>query len=253
MKGIVCLCVVAALANVAIAQDSPAGVTYGEFARLVVDIVSTTDDPLPTEQGALDLLKGYDFLPLAWQVDGVLTQADLAGVLVPAGGVYTAADPQAPMTSGELIAILQSQREALIEYFEALGHEYCTHGDFAIILVRTISPPADALPDAQTALDLLKREGLIPLGWLAPEYLTHGEMAEVLGRFGLIYETVTPDDPISLPFVITYIRREISLVKDYWAKRTGHGFSLSHVLDLGVDRAVSPSYFYYRAHVHRRP
>jgi len=39
------------------------------------------------------------------------------------------------------------------------------------------------------------------------------------------------------------LRREITRLRDYLARRMGHGISVNHILDQGVDRAVSPSHF----------
>ena len=51
------------------------------------------------------------------------------------------------------------------------------------------------------------------------------------------------DKPVSQPFAEAMLRRELTRLRDYLARRMGHGISINHILDQGVDRAVSPSRF----------
>jgi hypothetical protein len=226
-------------------------VTYGEFAMTVVQRATSATDAAASGDSALAYLRGYGFVPATWSVGGSLTHGDLAHVLARAGILYEAVDPAQTVRADELGRVLQREEQRLREYFSGTADDNCTHGFFSQLLVRTITPPQDAIPDEQTSMDLLKNEGLVPLGWLIPDFLTHAELKDVLARMGVLYETVDQDEPVSVPFAIAVVRRELSTIKDYWAKRMGHGFAKSHVLDLGIDRAVSPSEFYYRAHVHR--
>jgi len=118
-----------------------------------------------------------------------------------------------------------------------------THGQFALLLLKAAAGYTDALPDVVTALEQVQGYGLIPEDWQVDDVLTHGEMAEVLARFGVIYTPADHDAPVSQPFAEALLRRELSRLRDYLAHRMGHGFSVNHVLDWGVDRAVSPSRF----------
>jgi hypothetical protein len=120
------------------------------------------------------------------------------------------------------------------------GDRAISHGDFAVLIVKAISTPQEAVPDPETALDRLKRIGIVPTSWEISGLLTQGELADVLARMGIFYEPSDRGDRASRAFVIVLLRREMSKLRDYLARRTGHGFSQSHVLDEGVDRAVSP-------------
>ena len=121
--------------------------------------------------------------------------------------------------------------------------EGITHGQFAVLLLKAAAGYTDTLPAEVDALDQVKRYGLIPEDWLVDDVLTHGEMAEVLLRFGVVYVPSDRDAPASNEFAEALLRREITRLRDYLARRMGHGISVNHILDQGVDRAVSPSHF----------
>ena len=118
-----------------------------------------------------------------------------------------------------------------------------THGQFAVLLLKAAAGYTDTLPDPVDALDQVKRYGLIPESWLVDEVLTHGEMAEVLLRFAVVYVPSDRDAPVSNDYAEALLRREITRLRDYLARRMGHGISVNHILDQGVDRCVSPSRF----------
>ena len=118
-----------------------------------------------------------------------------------------------------------------------------THGQFAVLLLKAAAGYTDTLPDPVDALDQVKRYGLIPESWLVDDVLTHGEMSEVLLRFAVVYVPSDRDAPVSNDFAEALLRREITRLRDYLARRMGHGISVNHILDQGVDRAVSPSRF----------
>ena len=118
-----------------------------------------------------------------------------------------------------------------------------THGQFAVLLLKAAAGYTDTLPVEVDALDQVKRYGLVPASWLVDEVLTHGEMAEVLLRFAVVYVPSDRDAPVSNEFAEALLRREITRLRDYLARRMGHGISVNHILDQGVDRAVSPSHF----------
>ena len=65
----------------------------------------------------------------------------------------------------------------------------------------------------------------------------------MLQKFGVLYVPAEDQEYATRPFVEAMLRRELDKLRDYLATRMGHGFSLSHVMDEGVDRAVSPSEF----------
>ena len=118
-----------------------------------------------------------------------------------------------------------------------------THGQFALLLLKAALGYTDALPDEYTALEQVKGYGLMPEEWTLNDVLTHGEMSEVLQHFGVTYIPSDRDAPASPAFAQAVLRRELSRLRDYLAHRMGHGFSVNHILDWGVDRAVSPADF----------
>ena len=118
-----------------------------------------------------------------------------------------------------------------------------THGQFAVLLLKAAAGYTDTLPDEVTALEQVKGYGLVPEDWLIDDVLTHGEMADVLAQFGVSYIPADRDKAVSPPYAEALLRREITRLRDYLARRMGHGFSVNHILDQGVDRAVSPSEF----------
>lgn len=121
--------------------------------------------------------------------------------------------------------------------------EGITHGQFAVLLLKAAAGYTDTLPDEVTALQQVKSYEIVPQEWLLEDVLTHGEMAEVLGHFGVSYFPSDRDAPVSQDYAEAVLRRELTRLRDYLARRMGHGFSVNHILDMGVDRAVSPSRF----------
>jgi hypothetical protein len=118
-----------------------------------------------------------------------------------------------------------------------------SYGVFAQLLLRAALGYTDTIPDPVTALEKVQQLGLVPSTWEADGKLTHGELADVMLQFGIIYLPTDRDAPASEPYVAALLRRELTKLRDYLAYRMGHGFSVNHVLDLGIDRAVSPSDF----------
>ena len=118
-----------------------------------------------------------------------------------------------------------------------------SHGDFAVMLLEASAGFTGDVQDPEAALQSLKDLGLAPATWDADTPLTHGELGEVLLHLGVPYTPINPDSPVSEAFAAALLRRELSRLRDYMARRLGHGFSVNHVLDAGVDRAVSPSTF----------
>ena len=121
--------------------------------------------------------------------------------------------------------------------------EGITHGQFAVLLLKAAAGYTDTLPVEEDALDLVKRYELIPASWLVDDILTHGELAYVLELFGIVYVPADRDKPVSQSFAEAMLRRELTRLRDYLARRMGHGISINHMLDQGVDRAVSPFRF----------
>ena len=121
--------------------------------------------------------------------------------------------------------------------------EGISHGQFAVLLLKAAAGYTDTLPVEEDALDLVKRYELVPASWLVEDILTHGELAFVLELFGVVYVPADRDKPVSRPYAEAVLRRELTRLRDYLARRMGHGISINHMLDQGVDRAVSPSHF----------
>lgn len=121
--------------------------------------------------------------------------------------------------------------------------EGITHGQFAVLLLKAAAGYTDTLPVEEDALDLVKRYELVPASWLVDDILTQGELADVLEHFGVVHVPADRDKPVSQPYAEAVLRRELTRLRDYLARRLGHGISINHMLDQGVDRAVSPSRF----------
>ena len=136
------------------------------------------------------------------------------------------------------VGAVSAQEEPVEQELEGI-----THGQFAVLLLKAAAGYTDTLPHEETALRQVMSYGLIPADWLIDDVLTHGEMAEVLQRFGVTYFPANRDAPVSPPYAEALLRRELTRLRDYLARRMGHGFSVNHILDQGVDRAVSPSHF----------
>jgi hypothetical protein len=147
------------------------------------------------------------------------------------------------MTVCALVMLLATLAAAQSEEAPARTKDSITKGEFAQLVMDIALSYEEATPDAVTALEKLQLWGLAPTTWLADEALTHGELAMVLGHIGIDYLPSKPDAPVSGIFVEALLWREVGKLRDYNAKRLGHGFSANHVLDAGVDRAVSPSDF----------
>ena len=118
-----------------------------------------------------------------------------------------------------------------------------THGEFAQMVMDIGLGYEQATPDPVTALEKLQRWGIVPATWEVDAPLTHGELSQVLAHVGIEYLPAKPNAAVSGVFVQALLWREVGKLRDYNAKRLGHGFSANHVLDAGVDRAVSPSDF----------
>jgi hypothetical protein len=125
----------------------------------------------------------------------------------------------------------------------AADDDVITHGEFAVLLLRAGAGFTGELPQPEAALASVKELGLAPEEWTLEGPLTHGELADTVGRMGVSYVPADRDAFASRPFVEALLRRELSKLRDYLATRLGHGFSVNHILDQGVDRAVSPSRF----------
>lgn len=118
-----------------------------------------------------------------------------------------------------------------------------TQGEFAVLLMQAGAGFIGELPDPESALSSAKELEMVPESWTLDAPLTHGEMADVLQSLGITHVPGDPDAPVSRAFAEALLRRELSRLRDYLASRLGHGFSMNHILDMGVDRAVSPSTF----------
>jgi hypothetical protein len=118
-----------------------------------------------------------------------------------------------------------------------------TQGEFAQMVMDVALGYEEATPDPETALEKLQGWGIAPTTWEANAPLTHRQLAEVLEQVGIEYLPAKPNAPVSGAFVEALLWREVGKLRDYNARRLGHGFSANHVLDAGVDRAVSPSDF----------
>ena len=113
-------------------------------------------------------------------------------------------------------------------------------GEMASLLLKVGQPQSQAqTPDI--ALQTCKDIGLVPYEWTGDEILTHGDLSDVVARYGVVYAPADADDPVSRAFAEAFLRREIGKLRDFIKLRLGHEASASHIMDLGIDRAVSPS------------
>ncbi|MCU0302465.1 MAG: hypothetical protein MUC56_00180 [Thermoanaerobaculales bacterium] len=126
---------------------------------------------------------------------------------------------------------------------QASGDQSITHGEFSQMVIDIALGWEEATPDPATSLEKLKLWNIAPTTWEVDELLTHGELSQIAAQVGIEYLPARPDSPVSRVFVEALLWREVGKLRDYMAKRLGHGFSANHVLDAGVDRAVSPSDF----------
>ena len=147
------------------------------------------------------------------------------------------------ITVGGIVLLLASVAVAQSDPEQARYKDAISKGEFAQLVLKIAVGYAEATPDPTTALEKVQRWGLAPTTWQTDEPLLHWELAEVVGRMGIEYLPAKPDAPVSGVFVEAFLWREVTKLRDYNAKRLGHGFSANHVLDAGVDRAVSPADF----------
>ena len=144
---------------------------------------------------------------------------------------------------GALVLLVAVTAAAQSDVERARAKDSITQGEFAQLLMDIVLGYEEATPDAETALEKLQGWGIAPTTWEAAAPLTHGQLSSMLEQVGIEYLPSKPDAPVSGAFVQTLLWRETGKLRDYMARRLGHGFSANHVLDAGVDRAVSPSDF----------
>jgi len=129
-----------------------------------------------------------------------------------------------------------------------------SRGGFAVLVMKVIETepvywynidPVRATAEQKVqALTEAKRLELIPQVWIADEKLMSSDLDEFLVRIGVSFVADREkDNEVSRSYAEAVLRRVASRLRDYAAKRTGHGWSSAHDwLDEGVDRAVSPIY-----------
>jgi hypothetical protein len=113
-----------------------------------------------------------------------------------------------------------------------------THAELALLLLEVVGTKPDREMTPAAALAEVKRIELVPQTWDGNTYLTHGEFSDVLLTLGVHYTPADRDLLASRQFVEAMLRRELLRLRDSMARRMGHGSSLSHILDEGVDRGV---------------
>ncbi len=147
------------------------------------------------------------------------------------------------MMIGVLVLLVATAAAAQTDVERVNAKDSITHGDFAQMVMDIALGYEEATPDPVTALEKLQRWGIVPTTWEVDAPLTHGELSLVLAHVGIEYLPAKPNAAVSGVFVQALLWREVGKLRDYNARRLGHGFSANHVLDAGVDRAVSPSDF----------
>ena len=114
-----------------------------------------------------------------------------------------------------------------------------SRGELASLLLK-VGQPQSPRSAPETALRQCKDLGLVPVEWTAEGIATHGDLAEVVGRYGVIYAPADSEDPVSQVFAEAFLRRNIGKLREFIGASLGHEASASHVMDEGIDRAVSP-------------
>ena len=147
------------------------------------------------------------------------------------------------MMIGVLVLLVATAAAAQTDIEKVSARDSITHGEFAQMVMDIALGYEEATPDPVTALEKLQRWGIVPTTWEVDAPLTHGELSLVLAHVGIEYLPAKPNAAVSGVFVQALLWREVGKLRDYNARRLGHGFSANHVLDAGVDRAVSPSDF----------
>lgn len=147
------------------------------------------------------------------------------------------------ITISGLVLLIATTAMAQTATQDVRDKDSITQGEFAQMVMDVALGYEQATPDAETALEKLQGWGIAPTTWEADALLTHRQLAEVLEQVGIEYLPAKPNAQVSGSFVEALLWRETGKLRDYMARRLGHGFSANHVLDAGVDRAVSPSDF----------
>lgn len=142
-----------------------------------------------------------------------------------------------------LVLLFATAAVAQTDVEEARAKDSITQGEFAQMVLDVVLRYEESTLDPETALEKLQDWEIVPTTWAADAPLTHAQLSSVLAQVGIEYLPAKPDAPVSGSFVMALLWRETGKLRDYMAKRLGHGFSANHVLDAGVDRAVSPSDF----------
>jgi hypothetical protein len=117
-----------------------------------------------------------------------------------------------------------------------------TLDELAVLFLR-YGQPQVAPPGPAESFTALQEIGLFPPDYNPSDVVTHGVMSDILGRVGIVYTPASHEAPISPAFAESLLRRGAFRIRDYSARRLGIGSSLPHILDEGVDRAVSPMDF----------
>lgn len=141
-----------------------------------------------------------------------------------------------------LICVLLLGVPAGAQDVAAADSRQLSHGELAVLLLRLGQPQATS-PSPANALQQCKELGLMPSDWTGEGVVTHGELADVVGQYGIVYTAADRSDPVSRAFAEAYLRRHVGKLREFISQRLGHEASVNHIMDLGIDRAVSPSDF----------
>lgn len=112
------------------AEDAPQGITHGEFAQLLFELMSTNGQTSLSPAQALAEAQRMELLPATWGPNSILTHGDLAEVANIFGVTYVPPGNDIPVTRGFAVALLhryrqriQAKRSKVIKhgFAEALG------------------------------------------------------------------------------------------------------------------------------------
>jgi len=141
-----------------------------------------------------------------------------------------------------VVGSLSAQVRIVEETIDPSAEVSLSHGEFSVLLMEAFDT-IDVERSSEDALLELQRLGLVPQTWIADGTLTHGELAQVVSRFGGSYNPAEPESPASRAFTESFLRRQLSALRDFVPSMVTHEDASAYAMDFGIDTGVSPSNF----------
>lgn len=95
------------------ADEAPRGITHGEFAQLLFQLMSTNGETKLSPARALAEAQRMELLPATWGPDSIMTHGDLAAVANILGVTYVPPGDDIVVTRSFAIAILHRYRQRI--------------------------------------------------------------------------------------------------------------------------------------------